>query len=147
MLVRGGAARAVGVAAASRASACVARRVLSSAAASAGAFEHHHVHDSKLREVYQPPSSARIHGALTLGPTQWPLARSALLPPPASRPPALPFFVRAATVGSTDQYAYMYARSLSDPDDFWGKIAATYHWHKKVREGSGTGERKAGERS
>lgn len=53
-----------------RAARCIAH---ASSAATSGAgtaaaqpefvFEHHHIHDAKLRDVYQPPSATRAHGA------------------------------------------------------------------------------------
>ena len=36
-----------------------------------------------------------------------------------------------AWVKDLDQYREMYARSVKDPDGFWGEFAETFHWQKK----------------
>ena len=33
------------------------------------------------------------------------------------------------------QYDELYKRSISDPDGFWGEVAAQFHWEKKVSVG------------
>ena len=35
-------------------------------------------------------------------------------------------------MSSMSQYAYNYARSLLDPASYWGKIADSFYWHRKV---------------
>ena len=45
--------------------------------------------------------------------------------------PPPPEFAANAHIKSMDEYRAMYARSLNDPDGFWGEAASEFHWFKK----------------
>jgi len=47
-----------------------------------------------------------------------------VFPPPAQ-------FVKAARIGSREQYEKMYRESIDQPEKFWGKIAEELHWFAK----------------
>ncbi|PRW59907.1 acetyl-coenzyme A chloroplastic glyoxysomal-like [Chlorella sorokiniana] len=44
--------------------------------------------------------------------------------------------VKGAHVDSLAKYKDMYARSLSDPEGFWGEFASQFHWNKKWSTGA-----------
>jgi len=45
-------------------------------------------------------------------------------PPPAD-------FARQAHIGSREEYDKLYAKSIEDPDKFWGEAASDLHWFEK----------------
>ena len=45
--------------------------------------------------------------------------------------PPPPDFAANAHIKSMDEYKTMHARSLADPDGFWGEAASQFHWFKK----------------
>ncbi len=45
--------------------------------------------------------------------------------------PPPPDFARQAHIRGMDQYKSMHARSLKDPEGFWGEAAAELHWFRK----------------
>ena len=44
--------------------------------------------------------------------------------------PVLPDFAKSARY-ARDDYEKLYAESIENPDQFWGKISERLHWHKK----------------
>jgi acetyl-CoA synthetase len=47
-----------------------------------------------------------------------------IFPPPAD-------FSQKAHIKSLDEYRRMYRESIDEPENFWGKIAESFHWFKK----------------
>ena len=52
------------------------------------------------------------------------LKEARVFPPPAE-------FSKQASIGSMEQYREMYARSIDDPEGFFGELAESFHWFEK----------------
>lgn len=74
------------------------------------------------------PSVAAAGAAAEIGPT----AAHEEVYPPSERARA------GAHVSSLEQYRTMHARSLADPEGFWGELAAEFHWETPWEAGNFT---------
>ncbi|KAI8475041.1 MAG: acetyl CoA synthetase [Monoraphidium minutum] len=69
------------------------------------------------------PAAAAVAAVATAAPAAGAAAGGMTVP--ASYPGFTPF------VANLEEYKKMYARSIEDPDGFWGDIASEFHWDKK----------------